>query len=233
MSVTEKLMAPGVFNVQLDLELVPNQILNAIQPYDQIIITDGPMETQDFVDSVMLPSAEYIGIVQSLGIEPEVASIEGAGLNFYLGDAENKGMPVTDAGASTAARDYVGVTIENFINNSGGQPFGILRRNDNGQLRAVWPGDITEVTDEKTDLLFNFESPTSDGLQVDDETEHKHELNTFLGAKIDGTQAKFGSNSLNLSEPTSYAKVDYHPTFHPGSDDFTIEWWEYRLDPAS
>ena len=76
MSVTEKLMAPGVFNVQLDLELVPNQILNAIQPYDQIIITDGPMETQDFVDSVMLPSAEYIGIVQSLGIEPEVASIE-------------------------------------------------------------------------------------------------------------------------------------------------------------
>ena len=49
MSVTEKLMAPGVFNVQLDLELVPNQILNAIQPYDQIIITDGPMETQDFI----------------------------------------------------------------------------------------------------------------------------------------------------------------------------------------
>ena len=83
MSVTEKLMAPGVFNVQLDLELVPNQILNAIQPYDQIIITDGPMETQDFVDSVMLPSAEYIGIVQSLGMTEKVSPAALNNRKFY------------------------------------------------------------------------------------------------------------------------------------------------------
>ena len=66
MSVTEKLMAPGVFNVTLDLSLVPNSILTSIQPYDQIIITNNPMETQDYIDSVMLPTAEYIGVITSL-----------------------------------------------------------------------------------------------------------------------------------------------------------------------
>ena len=65
MSVTEKLMAPGVFNVTLDLSLVPNSILTSIQPYDRII-TNNPMETQDYIDSVMLPTAEYIGVITSL-----------------------------------------------------------------------------------------------------------------------------------------------------------------------
>ena len=41
MAVTEKLMAPGSFSVSLDLSLVPNAILNAIQPFDQIVITNG------------------------------------------------------------------------------------------------------------------------------------------------------------------------------------------------
>ena len=116
MSVTEKLMAPGVFNVTLDLELVPNSILTAIQPYDQVIITNNPLETQDYIDSVMLPTAEYVGVVTSLGIEPEVAQIEGSGLNIYLGDKENRGMPITDVGASTAPRDYTGTTLEYFVN---------------------------------------------------------------------------------------------------------------------
>ena len=133
MSVTEKLMAPGVFNIGLDLSLVPNSILTAIQPYDQIIITNNPMETQDYIDSVMLPTAEYIGVITSLGIEPEVAQIEGSGLNLYLGDAENRGMPVTDVGTSTAPRDYTAVTLEYFVNNDSGAPYGVLRRNDNGE----------------------------------------------------------------------------------------------------
>lgn len=232
MSVTEKLMAPGVFNVSLDLSLVPNSILTAIQPYDQIIITNNPMETQDYIDSVMLPTAEYVGVVTSLGIEPEVAQIEGAGLNLYLGDAENRGMPVTDVGTSTAARDYSAVTLEYFINNDDGAPYGILRRNDNGELKGVWPGTITEKSDEETDLLLNFENPTSN-IKTTDETEHKHKLTCYLGAEIDSDQAKYGSKSLDLSAPNSHAKVDYHPTFHPSGDDFTIEWWEYRIDPTT
>ncbi len=232
MSVTEKLMAPGAFNVALDLDLVPNSILNSIQPYDQIIITDGEVDSQEYVDSNMLTSAEYIGVVQQLSIEPEAAQIEGLGLNFYIGTDENKGMPVTDAGRSTEPRVYSGVTIEDFINGSGGQPYGIIRRNEDGSLRAVWPGTITEVTDEKTDLLLNFESPTSTTDTLD-ETEHKYKLKTFLDGVIDGTEKKFGTKGLNLTATSSYAKVDYHPSFHPSDDDFTYEWWEYRLDPSS
>lgn len=231
MSVTEKLMATGTFNVGLDLELVPNSILTAIQPYDQIIITNNQMEAQDLIDSVMLPSAEYVGVITSLSIEPESAQIEGSGLNLYLGDADNRGMPVTDAGASTAPRDYTAVSIEYFVNNDDSAPYGILRRNDTGQLRGIWPGTITEKDFEETDLLFNFENPTNNQKTVD-ETEHKHKLTCYLGAEIDTDRAKFGSYSLDLTSPTSYAKVDYHPTFHPSGGDFTFEWWEYRLDPS-
>jgi len=141
-------------------------------------------------------------------------------------------MPVTDVGTSTAARDYSAVTLEYFINNDSGAPYGVLRRNDNGELRGVWPGTITEKSDEETDLLLNFENPTSN-IKTVDETEHKHKLTCYLGAEIDSDQAKYGTNSLDLSAPTSHAKVDYHPTFHPSGDDFTIEWWEYRIDPTT
>ena len=86
MSVTEKLMAQGTFTLNLDLSLVPNSILNAIQPFDQIVITNNEMETQDLIDNVMLPSSEYIGVIKELSIEPETAYVEGAGLQFYLGE---------------------------------------------------------------------------------------------------------------------------------------------------
>ena len=33
MSVTEKLMAPGTFNVSLNIDLVPNSIVNSIEPW--------------------------------------------------------------------------------------------------------------------------------------------------------------------------------------------------------
>jgi len=38
MSVTEKLMAQGSFNVQLDYNKLPNSVLNSIDAWDQIVI---------------------------------------------------------------------------------------------------------------------------------------------------------------------------------------------------
>ena len=230
MAVTEKLMAPGSFSVSLDLSLVPNAILNAIQPFDQIVITNGEVETQDRVDKVILPMAEYVGVVRTLSLEPEQAYIEGAGLNFYLGDDENKGMPITDAGASTRPRDYTGVSLEYFINNDDGTPYGILRRNDTGALRGVWPGNITEKTVQETDLLLNFEGSDGD-KETTDETDRKHEVKFHQGAERSTDQAKFGNTSLKLTDVNSYVTVDYRPDFTLHSEDFTIEWWEYRLTP--
>ena len=230
MAVTEKLMAQGSFNVALDLSLVPNSILNAIQPFDQIVITNNEVEAADRIDKVILPSAEYVGVIRTLSLEPESAYIEGAGLNFYLGDDENKGMPVTDAGASTAPRDYTGVSLEYFVNNDDGAPYGIIRRNDNGNLRGIWPGNIYEKTVEETDLLLNFEGSDGDKTTTD-ETNRKHEVTFHQGAEISTDQAKFGNTSLKLTDVNSHLTVDYKPDFTLHSEDFTIEWWEYRLTP--
>lgn len=230
MSVTEKLMTQGQFNVALDLSLVPNSILNAIQPFDQIVITNNEVEAADRIDKVILPSAEYIGVIRTLSLEPDAAYVEGAGLNFYLGDDENKGMPITDAGASTKPRDYVGVSLEYFVNNDDGQPYGILRRNDNGNLRGIWPGNIYDKTIQETDLLLNFEGTDGD-TETTDETDRKHEVTLKQGAEISTDQAKFGSTSLKLTSVNSHATVDYSPDFATNSEDFTIEWWEYRLTP--
>lgn len=230
MAVTEKLMAQGSFNVALDLSLVPNAILNSIQPFDQIVITNNEVEAADRIDKVILPSSEYVGVIRTLSLEPDVAYIEGAGLSFYLGDDENKGMPITDAGASTSPRDYVGVSMNYFINNQDGKPYGILRRNDNGNLRGVWPGNITEKTIEQTDLLLNFEGSDGD-KETTDATNRKHTVTFYQGAQISTDQSKFGNTSLKLTNVNSHLLVDYKPDFAPNSEDFTLEWWEYRLSP--
>jgi len=231
MSVTEKLMAQGGFNVALDLSLVPNAILNAIQPFDQVVITNGEVETQDRVDQVILPMSEYVGVIRTLSLEPDVAYIEGAGLNFYLGDNDNKGMPITDAGASSRPRDYTGVSLEYFVNNDDGRPYGILRRNDTGTLRGVFPGTITEKTIQETDLLLNFEGSDTDQATTD-ETDRKHKVEFHQGAEISTDQKKFGNTSLNLTANTNaHLTVKYKPDFVLHSDDFTVEWWEYRLAP--
>ena len=230
MSVTEKLMAQGTFTLNLDLSLVPNSILNAIQPFDQIVITNNEMETQDLIDNVMLPSSEYVGVIKQLSIEPETAFVEGAGLIFYLGGDESKGMPITNAGSSSKERDYNGVNLEFFINHDDGQPFGILRDNVNGALRGVWPGTITEKTIQQTDLLLNFEGSDGDTTTTD-ESDEKHEVTFYQGAKISTDVNKFGNTSLKLTDTNSHIKVDYHADFALLDRDFTIEWWEYRLTP--
>ena len=54
MSVTEKLMAPGTFNVQLDIDLVPNSIVNAIEPWEHIVIMPARVSEDELDDSCLL-----------------------------------------------------------------------------------------------------------------------------------------------------------------------------------
>lgn len=230
MPITETLMAQGQFVVSLDLSLTPNYILGAIQPWDQIVITDSPMDEADLIDSVVLPNAEYIGIIQSLGIEPEVAEIEGSGLSIYIGDSENRGLGISEIGNDgSRPREYRSKGIEYVINNDDGQPYGIIRNNETGQLRTVYPGNITEKIIEDTDLLLNFEGSDGDKFYTD-ETDDEHKIYFYNNAEISTDQAKFGSSSLYL-DGNSYVDIPYHPNFHPNVNDFTIEWWEYRLQP--
>ena len=84
MAITEKLMSQGQFVVSLNLSLVPNYILNGIQPWGQIVITDSEMEAAEWVDDVMLPSAEYVGIIQTLSLDPDVAQARRLGELFRI-----------------------------------------------------------------------------------------------------------------------------------------------------
>ena len=230
MPVTETLMAQGNFIVNLDLSLTPNYILGAIQPWDQIVITDAPMDESDLVDTVVLPNAEYVGVIQSLGIEPEVAEIEGGGISIYLGDSENRGLGISEIGNDgSIPREYRSKNIEYVINNDDGQPYGILRNNNSGLLRTVYPGNITEKVIEDTDLLLNFEGSNGDTTYTD-ETNDEHDIFFYSDAQIVTSEKKFGNSSLYL-DGDSYVDIPYHPNFHPNVNDFTIEWWEYRLEP--
>ena len=83
MSVTEKLMAPGNFNVSLDMTKVPNSVVNAIQPYDHIVVMPTRVSDDELDDAAMIAASEYIGLIQGLEIDESnvVRSSTGIGLD--------------------------------------------------------------------------------------------------------------------------------------------------------
>ena len=111
MSVTEKLMAPGVFNVSLDIDLVPNSIVNSIEPWEHVVIMPARVSEDELDDASMLASAEYVGIINELTIEEETVEIEGSGLVSYLGDNETRGLPVAEKGGLSAKRTFEDKTL--------------------------------------------------------------------------------------------------------------------------
>lgn len=228
MSVTEKLMAQGTFSVQLDYNKLPNSVLNSIDAWDQIVIVPSRVEETELSDSGMLDSAEYVGVIQSLGLGNDGVQIEGVGLITYLGDGDARGMPVSDSGGVSTVRSYENKSLSFVLNNKDdGTPYGLLRDGKSGQLRSIKPGTITNPSKEQTDLLLNFEGTNGD-KSTTDATEKKHEILFYGNAKISNTQSKFGNTSLYLDGQRSYIEAEYSYHFQPESDDFTIEWWEYR-----
>ena len=156
MSVTEKLMAPGVFSVSLDIDLVPNSIVNSIEPWEHIVIMPARVSEDELDDSSMLASAEYVGIINELTIEEETVDIEGAGLISYLGDTETRGLPIAERGGLSNKRTYNEKTLDFVLNNSSGKPFGLLREGEEGKQRSIRAGTITNPSKQNTKLLLNF-----------------------------------------------------------------------------
>ena len=230
MSVTEKLMAPGTFSVQLDIDLVPNSIVNAIEPWEHIVIMPARVSEDELDDSSMLASAEYVGIVQELTIEEETVNIEGTGLIAYLGDNDTRGLPVAEKGCLSAKRVYEDKTLSYVLNNSSGAPFGLLREGTEGKQRAIRAGTITDPTAQNTKLLLNFEG-SNNATTTTDSSSIGHTINFFDDAVISTTQEKYGSSSLNLTGESDHLLIDYHNDLNLDDRDFTIEWWEYRLTP--
>lgn len=227
MSVTEKLMAQGSFNLQLDYNKLPNSVLNSIDAWDQIVIVPSRVTEDELNDEAMLTSSEYVGVIKTLGLGDDNVEITGAGLGTYLGDGGSRGMPVSDQGSISNMRSYENKSLEYVLNNKDGTPYGLLRDGRDGGLRAIRPGTITNPSKEQTDLLLNFEG-TDGAKTTTDATEKKHEIEFYGNAKISTDQAKFGSSSLELDGDRDYVEVDYSYHFQLEAEDFTVEWWEYR-----
>ena len=227
MAVTEKLMAQGSFGVQLDYNKLPNSVLNTIDAWDQIVIVPSRVTEDELNDSAMLTSAEYVGVIKTLGLGDDAVEMTGAGLGTYLGDGGSRGMPISDQGDISNMRSYENKSLEFVLNNSDGTPYGILRDGRDAGLRAIRPGTITNPSKESTDLLLNFEGNNGDKTTTD-ATSKKHDVEFYGNAKISTDQAQFGSSSLYLDGDRDYLEVDYSYHFQLESEDFTVEWWEYR-----
>ena len=143
MSVTEKLMAPGQFSVQLDKTKVPNSIINQIDAWGHIVIVPADVNVQEFNDSSLLDQSDYTGIVYSLEIGDEQnVVITGQGLVAYLGDSDSRGMPIAETGGPTGVRSYTNTTLENVLDTTG-TPKGLLR-DESGNQGPIRKGNITD-----------------------------------------------------------------------------------------
>lgn len=230
MSVTEKLMAQGSFNLKLDYDKTPNSIINTIDAWDNIVIVPQRVSENELNDAAMLSSADYVGVITGLALGDDAIEIEGAGLGIYLGDSKSRGLPVSDQGGVSNMRKYVNKSLTYVLNNSTeGTPYGLLRDGNDGGKRAIRAGTITDPVKESTDLLLNFDG-VDGAKETTDATKRDNKVRFYGGAKLSSDQAKFGDTSLYLDGERSYVEVDYSYHFQLEAQDFTIEWWEYRVE---
>ena len=231
MSVNEKLMAPGTFNVFLNLEETPNSVINNIIPWGNIVLTPTRVSAEEFTDAQLRNMARYVGIVTSQTIGEEGIEVAGKGILTYLGDTDSRGMVLArDAGVG-AVRSYNNDTLADVIDRSGSTPFGILR-DESAAQRAVRKGTVTEVSFDDTILLLNFDGSNGATTTSDGSNFTSNQIITFSGtSEISTTQNKFGGSSLKLTTD-GFVTVADRPELDLTYQDFTVEWWEYRTSSS-
>ncbi len=144
MSVTEKLMAPGQFNVQLDKTITPNTIINQLDAWGNIVIVPADLNVTEFSDATLLGAASYVGILYALEIgDEENVVLNGQGMVAYLGSSDSTGMPIAETGGPTGVRSYTNETLENVLDTTG-TPKGLLR-DESGNQGPIRKGTITET----------------------------------------------------------------------------------------
>lgn len=231
MSVNEKLMTPGTFNVLLNLETTPNSVVNTIEPWGNIVLTPTRISPEEFTDAQIRDMARYVGIITSQEIGEEGIDISGQGILAYLGDSDSRGMVLARNAGVGAVRSYVNDTLNDVIDRSTSSPYGILRDEEANQ-RAVRKGTVTEVDFDTTVLLLNFEGNVGDTTTTDGSEYTQNQIITFNGQSIiwDG-EAKYGNTSLLLTN-NGFVTVADRPELDLTFRDFTIEWWEYRTSSS-
>lgn len=231
MSVNEKLMTPGTFNVLLNIETTPNSVINTIEPWGNIVLTPTRVSPEEFTDAQLRNMARFVGIITAQEISEEGIDISGKGILAYLGDSDSRGMVLARNAGVGAVRSYVNDTLDDVIDRNTSSPYGLLRDEEANQ-RAVRKGTVTEVNYDTTVLLLNFEGTDGDTTTTDGSEYTQNQIITFLGTSdISSDQAKYGSTSLNLTTD-GYVTIADRPELDLTFRDFTIEWWEYRTSSS-
>ena len=79
-------------------------------------------------DSDILSVSRYTGIALNRALEEGVVSINGTGLQLYLGDGQSKGLVIAESKNTGKVRVYTNTTLAESLFNStvsSGKPFGI------------------------------------------------------------------------------------------------------------
>ena len=231
MSVNEKLMAPGTFSVNLNLEQTPNSIVNKIVPWGNIVLTPTRVQAEEFTDAQLRDMARYVGIVTAQEISEEGIEVSGKGILAYLGDSDSRGMVLARNAGTGAVRSFNRDTLDDVIDRSSSTPYGILR-DESANQRAVRKGTVTEVSFDDTVLLLNYEGNDGDTTTSDGSEFTSNQVITFTGTSdISSDQAKFGNTSLNLTTD-GFVTVADRPELDLTYQEFTVEWWEYRTSSS-
>ena len=139
-------MGQGNFSVTFSQEFTPTEIIESIKEWGHIVITPNEIDVNTLSDSDILSTSRYTGIVLNRALEDGVVSINGTGLQLYLGDGNSKGMVIAESKNIGKVRVYTNTTLAESLFNStvsSGKPFGIMR-NEAGSTQAITQGTIYE-----------------------------------------------------------------------------------------
>tara|TARA_R100000329_G_scaffold35225_2_gene33090 strand:+ start:9530 stop:12952 length:3423 start_codon:yes stop_codon:yes gene_type:complete len=156
MAVTQRHMGAGNFSVTFSQEFTPTEIVEAIKEWGHIVITPQEIDTSTLTDSEIKDLSIYTGIVLNRTLEEGVVSINGQGLQLYMGDGAAKGMVIAESNNVGKVRNYTGTTLAETLFNSTAQtnkPLGIMR-DEAGNLQAITQGTITNPAGTYTGSHF-------------------------------------------------------------------------------
>lgn len=137
MSVQEKVMAPGTFQVQLSATSTPNSIINSIDPWGQILIHTTRVDENTISNQDMIKEARYVGVVQNLEYDLDSFLVSGKGTMVYLGDSDSRGLVVAETSTSGAVRSYTNDSLSDVLDRTTSTPYGLLRTGDTAAQQAV------------------------------------------------------------------------------------------------
>lgn len=138
MSVTEKLMGDGRFDIRINVNSTPTSVLNKLTAWSHIVLTPQPVSPDEYNDNTILANARYTGVILRKETDGDTMTVVGRGLGTWLGDKDNRGRMI-----NTPTRSFNNVSINTALD-SNTTPYGILR-DDSGATGGVIKGTITET----------------------------------------------------------------------------------------